>query len=368
MTARLVDFVEVHGDLVPIAHLPREAADEALDLLVVHTLLASHPACLAVVDLRPGRHNERASDGRVHAPVAPRGKEPELVPLDRPADPEVEVPDLVDLVHAPKATAAQLVREIVGLPRAVAPRAEERSAKGIPAILGDDVHADPARRDVGAGPGGLVRHLLHERVVDVLLHRAVAVQAVDHHPVHLDDVVGRGQAPRRHVGLLHRARAAHVGLAQVHAGHELAHREDAAACRQRVERLSIERLHARGTRHVDDRRRAGHGDRLLEGANLELGVERRREVGRQLEAVAPVSAEAGQRKGHRVGARTKVGNAIAAVAVGDRRLHTFDQYRTGRFHRHAGHRGTGDIPHDTGNRALGVCRRRRQEQESHDGR
>ena len=38
--------------------------------------------------------------------------------------------------------------------------------------------------------------------------------------------------------------------------------------------------------HVDDRRGAGDGDRLLEGADAEFGVDRRGELRRQLQAVA----------------------------------------------------------------------------------
>ena len=68
--------------------------------------------------------------------------------------------------------------------------------------------------------------------------------------IHLDDVVGRGQAARRHVGLLHRARAANVGLIEQHAGHELRHRVDAATGRQRIERLTAENLDARRARNV----------------------------------------------------------------------------------------------------------------------
>ena len=63
-------------------------------------------------------------------------------------------------------------------------------------------------------PAVVIAHFLDHLVVDVLLHGAVAVEAVDHQPVDLDDVVGGGEAARRHVGLLHRARAAHVGRVQ----------------------------------------------------------------------------------------------------------------------------------------------------------
>ena len=50
---------------------------------------------------------------------------------------------------------------------------------------------------------------------------------------------------------------------------------------------------------------AGHGDRLFDGADLQFGVDRRREVGGQFDAVALDDAEAGQREGDGVGAGTQ---------------------------------------------------------------
>ena len=107
----------------------------------------------------------------------------------------------------------------------------EVAAEPVAALARNHVQAHAAGRRVGADAGGLVAHLLVHRVVGVALHGAVGLQAVDHHAVDHDGVVGGGHPVRGHVGLLHGARAADVRQVQVDADDELADALDRAAGR-----------------------------------------------------------------------------------------------------------------------------------------
>ena len=182
-------------------------------------------------------------------------------------------------------------------------RVAEVAGEAVAAFARDHVQPHAARRRVGVDAGGLVAHLLAHRLVDVGLHGAVELQAVDRHAVDHDGVVRRRHAVRGHVGLLHRARAADVGQAQVDAGDELADRLNHAAARQVVDRVAIEDLGVHGRRRVDDRRLAGDRDRLGQLADAQVGVDGRRELGREDDALAPDGLEARQREGDDVGAR-----------------------------------------------------------------
>ena len=60
---------------------------------------------------------------------------------------------------------------------------------------------------------------------------------------------------------------------------------------ERVELRAVDDLGARRGLHVDDRCLPRHGDRFLDGTHAQVDVEGRREVGRQLNAVATDGAE-----------------------------------------------------------------------------
>jgi hypothetical protein len=62
---------------------------------------------------------------------------------------------------------------------------------------------------------------------------------------------------------------------------------------------------------------ARDGNRFRELSNREVGVHRRGEPRRQLDALTAECAEAGQRKRHRVGARSKVADFVDTLVVGD---------------------------------------------------
>ena len=145
--------------------------------------------------------------------------------------------------------------------------------------------------------------------------------------------------------------AAGVAVA-AHPGHE---RLDAGGASRRRDRrqdvLVDDGLHARAL-HVDDRRLAGDGDRLFEAADAQVGVDRGDEVAAQLDALALDGAEAGQRERHRVGARTKIDDAILAGVVADDRARLLDQDRAGGFDRHAWQHGAGRIADDAGDGGL----------------
>ena len=144
----------------------------------------------------------------------------------------------------------------------------EIAAEAIAAFARDHVQTHAAGRGVGADAGGLIADLGVHRIVEVGLHRAVALQPVDHHAVDHDRVVRGGHAVRGHVGLLHRARAAGVRQVQVDARNQLADALHHAARRHRVDQLAIEHLRVHRGRRVDDRRRARDGDGFGQLADL----------------------------------------------------------------------------------------------------
>ena len=117
--------------------------------------------------------------------------------------------------------------------------------------------------------------------------------------------------------------------------------------------LSMHRL-APDALHVDDRRLAGDGDRLLERADLQLGVDRRGERAGQLDAFAPNGLKPGQRERRpcrcpAADRRCGTGRDSSVTAV-----RTFSISRAGRFDGHAGQHGARRILDDAGNRRLGV--------------
>ncbi len=325
VAAELVDLVEVRRELRLRRQLPRHPEQRALDELVVDALAA------VVV--------ERAGDEVVHRVIARRPEEPQLVLHDRSALGEREVDDAVGRVAGREIAVFMPLRQVVALPVARTIGRLEVAAEPVAALARNHVQADATGLRVGANARGLVADLLVHRVVEVALDRAVALQPVDHHAVDQHRVLRRAHPVRRHVGLLHRARAARVGQAQVDADDQLTHALNRPAGRDRVDRFAVQHLCVHRRRHVDHRRVAGDRDRLLEGADAQVGVQRHRELGRQRDALSPDRRESGQREGDDVGAGTEVGDEIPPFAIGDGDLGFFNKCVARRLHRDAWQHG-----------------------------
>ena len=162
------------------------------------------------------------------------------------------------------------------------------------------------------------------------------------------------------VGLLHRARPADVGRRQVHADDQLPETLNRLRARHRVEHVAGDHLRLRVRLHVDDWRGAGNGDRFLERADLHVGVDRHREVRRQLEPLALERREALQREGDDIRARPQIDHLVFALGVGEHRPRFFNEDVAGHFNLHAGQHRARRVFHGAADGALRV-RRRRQE-------
>ena len=326
---------------------------------------------------RQGRGRRRLGAGnavegvgrkRVQDEVAGRREKPDGVLLDRTADRAFDVVQLGDTVTGLEAAVDQVGPDVVALKTLVLKAHEHAAGDDVAAVARDHVQANAAARDVGGRAAGGVDHLLAHRAVEVALHRAVHVDAVHQQPVDLHRRLRSAGAVRRHVGLLHRLRAADVRLVQADAGDQLPHALNRAAGGNGIERLAREHLRLRRTLHVDDRRGAGDGQRLFEAADLQLGVHGHGEVGGQLESLALHRREALQREGEDVGAGTQIHQAVASGLVGDDGARFFNQSGAGGFDCHTRQDSSGRVSDDTGERALCVGRRRPESTERKDPR
>ena len=306
-------------------------------------------------------------DRLVHDEEAPRSEEPQLIFGDRPAHREVGVvvgADLVDRLHAVRREEG---RQVVALHLAGLVPLEQRAAEAVAALFRDHVDLHAAGRRVDRAAAGLVDHFLVAGVVGVGLNRAVTLQTVDDHPVHHQRGLRRAEAVDGEVGLLHRLRAADVRRRQRDADDELSDALNRVGGRHRVEHVARQHLRLRVALDVDDGRLAGHGDRLLHRADFQVGVDRGREIGRQLDAVALHRREAGQVEGDRVSAGTEVLNAVQPVGVRGDRPHLLDQGGAAGFHRHARQHGARRILHNTCKRTLRARGRGKREASQRHG-
>jgi len=144
-----------------------------------------------------------------------------------------------------------------------------------------------------------------------------------------------------------------VALApQRDAGNDRGKRGEPAGAGQRLQRFLGE-LHLRaGAAKVHRRRFARDGDRLFERAHREVAVDRRGELGGQLEPFPLRRAEARQRERDGVGAGSQVDDAVPTLRIGHCRPDLFDERRAGRLDGHAGQDRARRIPHHAGNAAL----------------
>ena len=211
---------------------------------------------------------EAVRDLLVDLKVPDAAEIPEPVADDGPAVHEVHVVHHRDALGGRHAAGLDLLREAletVALQAVVAAAEPELAALLVAALARDHVDADPAARRLGAHAAGLVHHLLVGQVVVVALDGAVAADAVHVLAVDLDGHLRRAHPVHRHVGLLRRGGQPHLGPVHLDAGDELRRRLQRVAGRDGVENLAVEHLGPRRRLHVDQRRLARDGDRLLEG-------------------------------------------------------------------------------------------------------
>ena len=358
MSPELDDAVHVGRELVLRRHLPRQPHDAALDDVVVDGRLQRPSACAVRGNVRHVCRVEvveRIGDRLIDAPSPERREEPEAILLDRSTQARIEVLDPFDAVRRTESRGAQFVGEVVALPASRRAREEHRSFERVAAFLRNHVQANARCLHFGRERARLIAHLLKHAVVEVVLNRAVTLDAVDAHAVHLNRVVAPLRSVNRHVGLLHAGGAADVGRAEGDAGERRADRPDVAPRRHRIEQIARQHLLLRCALHIHDRRVAGDGDRLLDGADAQLGVDRGREVRRKLDAFAADRVEPGQRERDRIDAGPEIDDAIQTGRVGRHRPHALDERRTAGFHGDPGQHGAGRILDRAGNRAL--CKR-----------
>ena len=338
-------------------HLPRAPHDIAVDPRIVD-------AWRAIVLERVRNLDERLL-------MASRTEPPQLVLHDRPARRAVEVVEVLDARAGRQAARSQPVVEVRPLQMpAVGGTAEEAGAvQGVAAVLRDQIEADAAGRRLGRHAARLVGCLRDERVVDVVLHGAVAQIRLRRHAVEQDRRVQRRVAVRRHVGLLGLLRAADVRYVQPDARHERTNRLDVSRAGNRVDEVARHDLLSRRVLDVDHRRLARHRHRLLERADPEVGVDRHGGVGGNDDAVALERAEPGQREGDLVGARPQIDDGVPAVAVGHHAARLLDENGTGRFHGDAGQDRSRRVLHEPGDCALrrGDRGQEREQRESGTG-
>ena len=147
----------------------------------------------------------------------------------------------------------------------------------------------------------------------------------------IDDRLRLGSAVETVGGLRPIAQAADAAVAlapQRHARDDRRQRRQPAGAGERLQRFLGE-LHLRaGASEIDGRRLSRHRDRLFERADGKIGVDRRGELGAQLEPFPLRCGESRQREGDGVGAGPQIDDPVAALVVGDRRPDSFDERGT----------------------------------------
>ena len=372
VACRLLVVIEV--DLVALGGLPGQADVVAAPgkTAVLRSarigVVDVEQRCVVVLVEIVARLGQRAR----RAPGPVRGVEPEPVALDRPAHGRREVVDPLHLQHVGReAAAADLARHVLGLHAGAGVVGDVVAGVGVAPFTRHDVHLNAAGLALGRDAGRLEADLLDARLVDLEDAEAAACAggARRPHAVDAPDHVAAAIAMDGDAAGVFAGAPAHILRPRVHRGAQ--HQRDVAAGRpadrQQVERVAREdRLRAH-VRRVDDRGFAGYADRLLDGTDLHLGVDRGREAGRQLDPLALEGGEAGEPERNGVGARAQVDDPVHPVAVGDGRADLFNQRRAGGFDGHTGQHAARCVANGTGDRAADRrlrSRRRGQEDET----
>ncbi len=368
-----------HGRLVLDEQVRRVAAVEAIvDVLVEQErradgrrglpgALADEVADAVVVDGLRAVGVERADLELIEPPPADRAEEPRLVARDRAAERRAPVVADVDRVAGRAALLSrlqaearpQVVVDVVALQGVVHEVEVVVRREAVAARLRDHVHVDAGDVALRGARGRLhVVFLVHLEAV--VHHRGAAVAAG---PVHLEAVdaerlLAVGRAEGLDVVLLRALGAADVEAAGDHAGHEAGHGPRVAARGDGLVEVLVDVGLRHRRRDVDDRRRAAHGDRLLQVADAELDVDARGARDLDDDAFALERREAGEFERHHVGAGRQ-GELVAAGLAADLarlppiRLSPVD--RDGDAGEHAALR----VAHRAGERA-GLLRHRRR--------
>ena len=205
----LTNAIVVGRQLELLADLPDEARLGAVDVLWIDAWRGAR-RWRTVRQRRPGAL-EGIGRQRIEIERSGRHEEPEFVLLDRSPERSLEVGQLVDAVGRLQTAGLQLVRQVVRPEAVVLIACKKAAVQRVAAVFRNHIEPHATARDVRRGAAGRIDHLLAHRAVEVVLHGAVAVQTVDHQPVDQHRRLRRAHAVRRHVGLLHRARSAHVG-------------------------------------------------------------------------------------------------------------------------------------------------------------
>ena len=310
---------------------------------------------------------EHAGDGPMTALVAHAKEVPEAVSDDRPADAEVEVPELLELARRGQAAVLQFLRVVAAHHSAAHGGGIELTGERVATLFRHDVHRRAA--DLGFAEAARRDHRDFLRVPDVRDvrgHAGAAERGTDAQAVELETslvAAASGAAEYHHAGnrLLRTAGGDHIG----HQRHQVV---VSPRRRQRADHVVV---HDRLQPHaldVDDRRLAGDGDGLFERPDRQVGVDRGDEGPGQLDAFALDAAEPGQRERHRIGAGAKVDDAVLAGAISDGAADFLDQHRAGDFDRDTREHGPRRIPDDAGDRGLSKRRGGNQDQQDDDAR
>ena len=289
---------------------------------------------------------------------AERGEEPEPVADEATAERGVGVVVVGQPVRLAQELPQRGVLAVVARERLGPVVGEPRPREGVAALLRDGVLDDAADLRLGRGAPGLVGQLGGGRVVHLPAHLELPVVdgAVRAHAV----VHGLGVAGRRAVHGRPVLALGHAGVP--HAGNQQGPRVEGPRRRQHVHHLPRRHELPPHLLHVDHRRLAGDGHRLLERADGQRGVHLHRRIADQNDPFADERVETRQREGDGVRARPQVDDREAAGTVGEGGDGALDVDRAVGLHRHAGQDSARRVFHEAGDGAtLRSGSRRKQE-------
>ena len=126
---------------------------------------------------------------------------------------------------------------------------------------------------------------------------------------------------------------------------------------QRIEQLARHDLVLSGGLHIDHRRFAEDGNRLLQLSDAHLGDDVRREVRCELQPFPLDGAESDQRERDGIGAARQVEDLVLSLRVGDDSADLFDECGTGRFDGYSRQHCPRCITHNARDGAGALCAR-----------